>query len=542
MTLAIPYIVGQSIDLLIGVNQVDMDRILINLAIILTLSIIIAISQYLVGLINNGISFRITHDIRNDINDKIHRLPLSYLDNESIGSLVNKTISDVDIISDGLIMGFNQFFNSLVSILTALIIMFVLNYQIALVVFVLTPLSLLLARFITSSTFKLFKRQSELRGEQTSFLNEMITNQKIVQQMGMESINQEQFNKMNDELEKVSIKAVFFSSMVNPITRFINSIIYSSVALVGAYLVVDNLTFEVGLLVTFLSYVNQYTKPFNELTGVVSELQNAFASTTRIKELLEQEEEVKEGNLVLDEVKGDIKLENIDFSYNENQTLIQNLNLDIKKGTKVAIVGPTGAGKTTLINLLMRFYDPNKGRILIDKQDIKDVTRKSLRDSYGMVLQETWLKEASILDTVRIGKLDATEEEVIKALEESHALKFVEQLEDGIHTIIKEDNMLSQGQKQLLCVARIMLIKPPLLILDEATSSIDTRTEMRIQRGFNKLMKGKTSFIVAHRLSTIENADLILVMKNGNVIEQGSHQELLDKKGFYFDLYHSQYH
>ena len=541
LTLMIPYIVGTTIDLLVGVNLVDVEKVLTNGLIILGLSIVITLSQYFIGLINNSISFKVAHDIRRDINDKIHRLPLKYLDNEPIGSIVSKIIIDVDVITEGLILGFNSFFSSLVSVVTALIIMFVLNYKIALVVFILTPISLLLARFISSSTFKLFKKQSELRSEQTSFLNEMISSQKIVQELGYEEESLDKFTSMNEEYQKVSLKAVFFSSMVNPITRFINSIIYSSVALVGALFVVDSTTLKVGLLVTFLSYVNQYTKPFNELTGVISELQNAFASTSKVKELLSEQEESKDEVKVLNEVEGNIDINNVTFAYEPNQRLIENLNLNIKKGTKVAIVGPTGSGKTTLINLLMRFYDPVSGDISIDKININEVTRHSLRDNFGMVLQETWLKEASILDNVRIGKEDATREEVIEALKEAHAYKFVEQLEEGIDTIIKEDNMLSVGQKQLLCVARIMLTKPPLLILDEATSSIDTRTEKRIQRGFNKLMDGRTSFIVAHRLSTIENADLILVMKNGNVIEQGNHRELLEKKGFYYELYHSQF-
>lgn len=540
-TLAIPYLVGEAIDFMIDINQVNFEVILNNCFLILILSILILLSQYFSSLINNKITFAISHDIRKDFNNKIHRLPLKYLDNMSVGDLVNRNINDVEIITDGLIMGFNQFFTSLITIVSSLIIMFILNYQIALVVFILTPLSLFVARFISNSTYKLFKKQATIRSKQTSLINEMITNQKVVQQFNMEKENFATFDEINKQLEKTSTNAVFFSSLVNPVTRFINSIIYSSVALFGALVCINSTTLKVGVLVAFLSYVNQYTKPFNEITGVVSELQNAFSSSSRVREILEEQEEEQSYIDTLEIAKGDIEIKDVYFSYTKDRKLIENLNLNIKKGTKVAIVGPTGCGKTTLINLLMRFYDVDSGDIKVDSKSIYKLSRKSLRNNYGMVLQDTWLKETSIFENVRMGKENASEEEVINALKESHAYKFVEQLPNGINTIIKEDSGISHGQKQLLCISRIMLTKPPLLILDEATSSIDTRTEIEIQNAFNKLMKGKTSFIVAHRLSTIKNADLILVMKNGNIIEKGNHQELIEQKGFYFELYNSQF-
>lgn len=540
-TLAIPYLVGEAIDFMIDINQVNFEVILNNCFLILILSILILLSQYFSSLINNKITFAISHDIRKDFNNKIHRLPLKYLDNMSVGDLVNRNINDVEIITDGLIMGFNQFFTSLITIVSSLIIMFILNYQIALVVFILTPLSLFVARFISNSTYKLFKKQATIRSKQTSLINEMITNQKVVQQFNMEKENFATFDEINKQLEKTSTNAVFFSSLVNPVTRFINSIIYSSVALFGALVCINSTTLKVGVLVAFLSYVNQYTKPFNEITGVVSELQNAFSSSSRVREILEEQEEEQSYIDTLEIAKGDIEIKDVYFSYTKDRKLIENLNLNIKKGTKVAIVGPTGCGKTTLINLLMRFYDVDSGDIKVDSKSIYKLSRKSLRNNYGMVLQDTWLKETSIFENVRMGKENASKEEVINALKESHAYKFVEQLPNGINTIIKEDSGISHGQKQLLCISRIMLTKPPLLILDEATSSIDTRTEIEIQNAFNKLMKGKTSFIVAHRLSTIKNADLILVMKNGNIIEKGNHQELIEQKGFYFELYNSQF-
>lgn len=541
LTLLIPYLVGQSLDLMVDVNEVYFDKIFVNIIVILISAILISVCLLISSVINNKICFAISRDLRKDLNDKIHKLPLKYLDNNSVGEILNRIIVDVETISDGLILGFNQLFSGLVTMITCLVIMFVLNYLIALVVLVLTPLSLLIARFITKSTYSLFKKQSQIKAKQSGFINEMITSMKVVQAFNHEKENEKDFDKINDELEKVTTNAVFFSSLVNPSTRFINAIVYAGVALVGALIAIDG-GLKAGMLVSFLAYVNQYTKPFNEITGVISELQNSFASMSRVFDLLEEKEELKETDVVLENVLGDVEFENVTFFYEENKPLIQNLSLKIKKGTKVAIVGPTGCGKTTLINLLMRFYDPIDGRILIDGKDITKVTRKSLRDSFGMVLQDTYLKEGTIKENVSIGKKDASEEEILNALKESYALSFVNQMSQGINTFIKEDGgSLSQGQKQLLCVSRIMLTRPPILILDEATSSIDTRTEIKIQKAFHTLMEGKTSFIVAHRLSTIKNADLILVMNKGNVIEQGTHEELLALKGFYCSLYNSQF-
>ena len=540
--LSIPYIVGITIDLMVDVNQVDIHSIINNCILILVISLAISLCQYLSNIINNKISFSIVRDLRKDLNEKIHRLPLKYLDNQPVGEVVNKIINDVETISDGLVMGFNQLFVNVITIVFALTIMFILNYIIALVVFILTPLSIFFARFISKSTYSLFKKQSQIKAKQSGFVNEMITNQKVVQVFNMEEQNNDRFDIINQELEKTTTKAVFFSSLVNPSTRFINALIYAGVALIGALICLSPNPIKIGILSSFLGYVNQYTKPFNEITNVISELQNAFSSTSRVRELLNQEEEIEDGKEELLNPSGNIKLDRINFSYSDKVKLIQNLSLNIKKGTKVAIVGPTGCGKTTLINLLMRFYDVNSGDILIDDISIKNLKRHSLRDSYGMVLQETWLKETSIKDNVKMGKEDASDEEVISALKECYCLNFVNQLENGIDTIIKEEGEgLSQGQKQLLCISRIMLTKPPILILDEATSSIDTRTEIKIQKAFEKLMKGKTSFIVAHRLSTIKNADLILVMNKGNVIEKGTHEELMKNKGFYYELFTSQY-
>ena len=542
LTLLVPYIVGKSIDLLLGKNLVDMEKIVQNCLIILIATVGICFTQYFASIINTKICFSMTRDLRRDLNNKIHTLPLKYLDNQPVGQVVNRIISDVEVISDGLIMGFNQLFSSIVTIIACLTIMLCMNYKIALVVILLTPLPLFVARFISKSTYSLFKKQSVIKAKQTGFINEMITNEKVVQTFQMEKENNAKLQGMNNELEKVGIKAVFFSSIVNPTTRFINALIYAGVALTGAMLCLSPDPIKVGVLSTFLFYVNHYTKPFNEITEVIAELQNSFATTSRVKELLEEKEEVA--------VNKEVAITK-DVTEVKKECLIQELS-KLKESSKEAVEGlntfspfkkyPTGCGKTTLINLLMRFYDPKSGSISIDGHKINEVTRHSLRNNYGMVLQETWLKETSIKDNVKMGKQDATDEEVIKALEECHCMTFVNQLEDGINTIVKEDGGgLSQGQKQLLCVSRIMLTHPPLLILDEATSSIDTRTEIKIQEAFNKLMEGKTSFIVAHRLSTIKNADIILVMNNGNIIEQGTHNELLAKKGFYFTLYNSQF-
>lgn len=542
LTLAIPYLVGQSIDLLIGPDQVDFGKLSLYGMWIALSGVGVGISQFFSGTINNRISFRLTQRLRDDLNEKIHRLPLSYLDNQQTGDILNRMIADVEAIAEGLILGFNQLFSNAMTIVATLTIMFVIHYRIALVVFLLTPLSLFVARFISRSTYRLFRKQSEIKAKQTGFVNEMIGSMKVVQAFRMEEENSRTFGEINADLEKSSISAVFFSSLVNPSTRFINALIYAGVTLAGAFICLSAHPMKIGTLTAFLSYVNQYTKPFNEITGVIGELQNSFASASRVRDLLSRPEETQEGNLLLERVEGNVTLDRVDFSYTSEVSLIQNLSLEIKPGTKVAIVGPTGCGKTTLINLLMRFYDPDSGSIRLDAKDIRTLQRHSLRDAYGMVLQDTWLKEGTIRDNVKMGKEDATDEEIRQALKESHCLSFVEQMPSGIDSLIKENgDGLSQGQKQLLSVSRIMLTRPPLLILDEATSSIDTRTEVKIQEAFNRLMEGKTSFIVAHRLSTIRNADLILVMNRGNVIEKGNHEELMAKKGFYYDLYNSQF-
>ena len=542
LTLAIPYLVGQSIDLLIGPDQVDFGKLSLYGMWIALSGVGVGISQFFSGTINNRISFRLTQRLRDDLNEKIHRLPLSYLDNQQTGDILNRMIADVEAIAEGLILGFNQLFSNAMTIVATLTIMFVIHYRIALVVFLLTPLSLFVARFISRSTYRLFRKQSEIKAKQTGFVNEMIGSMKVVQAFRMEEENSRIFGEINADLEKSSISAVFFSSLVNPSTRFINALIYAGVTLAGAFICLSAHPMKIGTLTAFLSYVNQYTKPFNEITGVIGELQNSFASASRVRDLLSRPEETQEANLLLERVEGSVTLDRVDFSYTSEVSLIQNLSLEIKPGTKVAIVGPTGCGKTTLINLLMRFYDPDSGSIRLDAKDIRTLQRHSLRDAYGMVLQDTWLKEGTIRDNVKMGKEDATDEEIRQALKESHCLSFVEQMPSGIDSLIKENgDGLSQGQKQLLSVSRIMLTRPPLLILDEATSSIDTRTEVKIQEAFNRLMEGKTSFIVAHRLSTIRNADLILVMNRGNVIEKGNHEELMAKKGFYYDLYNSQF-
>jgi len=542
LTLAIPYLVGQSIDLLIGPDQVDFGKLSLYGMWIALSGVGVGISQFFSGTINNRISFRLTQRLRDDLNEKIHRLPLSYLDNQQTGDILNRMIADVEAIAEGLILGFNQLFSNAMTIVATLTIMFVIHYRIALVVFLLTPLSLFVARFISRSTYRLFRKQSEIKAKQTGFVNEMIGSMKVVQAFRMEEENSRTFGEINADLEKSSISAVFFSSLVNPSTRFINALIYAGVTLAGAFICLSAHPMKIGTLTAFLSYVNQYTKPFNEITGVIGELQNSFASASRVRDLLSRPEETQEGKLLLERVEGSVTLDRVDFSYTSEVSLIQNLSLEIKPGTKVAIVGPTGCGKTTLINLLMRFYDPDSGSIRLDAKDIRTLQRHSLRDAYGMVLQDTWLKEGTIRDNVKMGKEDATDEEIRQALKESHCLSFVEQMPSGIDSLIKENgDGLSQGQKQLLSVSRIMLTRPPLLILDEATSSIDTRTEVKIQEAFNRLMEGKTSFIVAHRLSTIRNADLILVMNRGNVIEKGNHEELMAKKGFYYDLYNSQF-
>ncbi len=539
LSLLITFFVGKAIDLMVGVNQVDFKGILYYCIAIVASMCVIALFQYIVYVINNKMTFYIVRDLRRDINAKIHKLPLSYLDSNSLGDILNREISDVESISDGIIMGLNQLFGGIVTIITALVFMFVMNWMVAIVVVVLTPLSIVIAKFITKKTYKHFLRQSQARGEETAFIEEIFTSQKVVEAFNQENQMVEQFDVINNKLEKVSTKANFYSSLVNPSSRLMLSFIYASVTLTCSLLAIRGII-TVGIIASFLSYVNQYAKPFNEITGVVAELQNAIASSSRVFDLLEQKEEDPKYTKEIEKVDT-LTIEHADFAYEEGQTLITDLNLEIPHGTHVAIVGPTGCGKTTLINLLMRFYDVNKGSIKVDGVDIRDISRHNLRNNYGMVLQETWLMTASVRDNMLIAKQDATDEEIIKALKDAHCWHFVSQMEKGLDTIIKDDGALSQGQKQLLCVARLMLVNPPLLILDEATSSIDTRTEMKIQDAFQAVMKGKTSFVVAHRLSTIVNSDLILVMNKGNVIEKGTHEELLEKHGFYYELYNAQF-
>jgi ATP-binding cassette subfamily B protein len=539
LSLLITFFVGKAIDLMVGVNQVDFKGILYYCIAIVASMCVIALFQYIVYVINNKMTFYIVRDLRRDINAKIHKLPLSYLDSNSLGDILNREISDVESISDGIIMGLNQLFGGIVTIITALVFMFVMNWMVAIVVVVLTPLSIVIAKFITKKTYKHFLRQSQVRGEETAFIEEIFTSQKVVEAFNQENQMVEQFDVINNKLEKVSTKANFYSSLVNPSSRLMLSFIYAGVTLTCSLLAIRGII-TVGIIASFLSYVNQYAKPFNEITGVVAELQNAIASSSRVFDLLEQKEEDPKYTKEIEKVDT-LTIEHADFAYEEGQTLITDLNLEIPQGTHVAIVGPTGCGKTTLINLLMRFYDVNKGSIKVDGVDIRDISRHNLRNNYGMVLQETWLMTASVRDNMLIAKQDATDKEIIKALKEAHCWHFVSQMEKGLDTIIKDDGALSQGQKQLLCVARLMLVNPPLLILDEATSSIDTRTEMKIQDAFQAVMKGKTSFVVAHRLSTIVNSDLILVMNKGNVIEKGTHEELLEKHGFYYELYNAQF-
>ena len=544
LSLYIPIVLGNAIDLIIDKGNVDFASIkplLINVAII---AVIIALLQWIMNNINNKITFNVTRDIRNTAFDKIERLPLKYIDSHSYGETLSKMISDVDELANGLLMGFSQLFTGVVTIVGTLIFMLTISPKITLIVVIFTPLSLLIASFISKRTFSLFKGQSEKRAEQTSIIEECVGNIKVVKAFSHEDEMQEKFDTANNELSRASVRAIFFSSLVNPTTRFVNALIYAGVALLGAFLVIDggNNAISVGALSTFLSYATQYAKPFNEISGVITELQNALACATRVFNFIDENEETPDKENALPPVKGNVFLEDVDFSYTPDKELIKDLSLNISAGMRVAIVGPTGCGKTTLINLLMRFYDVNDGSISVDGTDIRSVSRHSLRKNYGMVLQETWLQNGTVRDNIKMGKPDATDEEIINASKASHAHSFIKRLPKGYDTVISENgNSLSAGQRQLLCITRIMLLLPPMLILDEATSSIDTRTELKIQDAFATLMKGRTSFIVAHRLSTIRDADLIIVMNNGTVIEQGNHNELLDKKGFYYDLYHSQF-
>ncbi|MDY4837661.1 MAG: ABC transporter ATP-binding protein [Lachnospiraceae bacterium] len=541
LTLVIPLKIGQAIDC-IG-DKTNWGKILPVFTQVIILSVIVMILQWVMNLINNKITYYVVRDLRNDAIQKIETLPLSYIDSHSQGDIVSRIIADADQFADGLLMGFTQAFSGVVTIIGTLIFMIRMSISITLVVVLLTPLSLFVASFISKKTFNMFKLQSETRGEQTAFIDEMISNEKVVKAFSREEQTIEKFASMNEDLKNASLKAIFFSSLTNPMTRFVYNVIYAFVALFGAIGVISG-NMSIGILTCMLSYVNQYTKPFNEITGVITELQNAFACIERIFELLNAKSEPldKFDAVCLDDLEGNIEIKDVFFSYNKEKNLIEDFNLSVKKGQKVAIVGPTGAGKSTIINLLMRYYDTDKGIISVDGYDIKDIQRESLRSNYGMVLQETWLRNGTIRDNICLGKPDASEEEILRAAKSSHAHSFIRRLENGYDTIISDDGgNLSQGQKQLLCIARIMLLLPPMLILDEATSSIDTRTEKKIQSAFNMLMEGKTSFIIAHRLSTIKNADIILVMKNGRIIESGNHESLIEKEGFYYNLYNSQY-
>ena len=543
LTLYIPILTGNAVDLIIGKGQVDMPGIFSIMKKIAIAMIITAVGQWVMNTCNNYITYHVIRDIRTDAFAKLEILPLKYLDAHAYGDIVSRVIADVDTFADGLLMGFTQLFTGVLTILCTLGFMLVTNVPITLVVVCITPVSFLVAKFIATKTYSMFKEQSETRGEQTSLIEEMIDNQKIVNTFSRGEAVKSKFGEINGRLQKCSLKAIFFSSITNPATRFVNSLVYAGVGVFGALVAIKG-GISVGRLSCFLSYANQYTKPFNEISGVVTELQNAFVCAGRIFELIDEEPQVPDAAdaRVLEEAQGNVDLKGVYFQYVPEKKLIQNFNLQVKPGQRVAIVGPTGCGKTTVINLLMRFYDVNSGSIKVDGTDIRDITRGSLRTNYGMVLQETWLRSGTIRDNICMGKPDATEEEIIAAAKASHAHSFIKRLPQGYDTVITEDGgSLSQGQKQLLCITRVMLCLPPMLILDEATSSIDTRTEIKIQNAFAKMMEGRTSFIVAHRLSTIQSADVILVMKDGNIIEQGNHETLLAKGGFYANLYNSQF-
>lgn len=543
LSLYVPILAGNAIDLLVGKGAVDFKGVVAILTRIAVCVVFISFAQWYMNRINNRITFNVVRDVRKDAFERLQVLPLSYLDQKPTGEIVSRMISDVDLFADGLLMGFTQLFTGVVTIIGTLAFMFYLNWSIAAVVVVLTPLSLLLARFIATKSFKLFKEQSSARSDQTAFVDEMVGNLSVVKAFAHEDENLSVFDGINDRLEKTSVKATFISSLTNPGTRFINNIVYAAVALFGSFACLAG-GMTVGGLTIFLSYANQYTKPFNEISGVITELQNALACAERVFELIgEKAEDTDDQNEGLKgALEGNVQISDASFSYDKKRSLIENLNLGIKKGERVAIVGPTGSGKTTLINLLMRFYDVDGGSINIDGHDIRLLKRKDLRSNFGMVLQETWLRNGTIKENITLGREGFTDEEIIAAAKASHAHSFIKRLPDGYDTVISENGgSLSQGQKQLLCITRVMLNVPPMLILDEATSSIDTRTEIRIQKAFNKMMQGRTSFIVAHRLSTIREADVILVMKEGHIIEQGDHKELLDKKGFYSELYNSQF-
>ncbi len=542
-TLYVPILTGDAIDLIIKEKKVDfigIGEILKQIGIIVAIT---GIAQWIMNICNNHITYRVVEDVRQEAIRKLQKLPLKYIDGHSQGDVVSRVIADVDQFADGLLMGFSQLFTGVITILGTLLFMLSIHGGITIVVVVMTPLSLFVAAFIAKRTYTMFRLQSETRGEQTAFVDEMIGNEKVVQAYNRTEKELERFDEINERLKKYSTRAIFYSALTNPCTRFVNNLVYTAVGIVGAFFAVSG-RITVGQLSCFLSYANQYTKPFNEISGVITELQNALACAGRVFELIEETPQLPEdkGAVELSNVKGRVDLEQVYFSYNPQQKLIENFNLSVQPGQRIAIVGPTGCGKTTIINLLMRFYDVNNGTISVDGEDIRHLTRRSLRTNYGMVLQETWLKSGTIRENICMGKPDASEEEMVQASKASHAHSFIKRLPHGYDTVISEDGgSLSQGQKQLLCIARVMLCLPPMLILDEATSSIDTRTEIKIQNAFARMMKGRTSFIVAHRLSTIREADVILVMKDGSIIEQGNHETLLKEKGFYADLYNSQF-
>lgn len=542
-TLYLPILTGNAVDMMVKKGKVDFVGLKPIVRTMLIVLVITGVAQWIMNICNNYITYHVVQDIRKDAMDRIQIVPLKYLDGHAAGDIVSRVIADADQFADGLLMGFTQAFTGVMTIIGTLGFMLWINGWITLVVILVTPLSFFVAGFIAKKSYSMFRLQSKARGEQTALIDEMIGNQRVVQAYGHEKRSLEQFDEINGRLEKYSLKATFFSSITNPATRFVNNLVYAGVGIVGAFFAIHGML-SVGRLSSFLSYANQYTKPFNEISGVITELQNAIACAARVFELMEAEPQEPDSPdaIELTQVKGAVELKNVSFSYVPEQKLIRDFNLSVKPGQRVAIVGPTGCGKTTVINLLMRFYDINKGVIAVDGTDIRNMKRASLRSNIGMVLQETWLKDGTIRDNIIMGKPDATEEEIIAAAKATHAHSFIKRLPQGYDTVVREDgDNLSQGQKQLLCITRVMLCQPPMLILDEATSSIDTRTEIRIQRAFEKLMKGRTSFIVAHRLSTIKNADIILVMKDGNIIEQGNHESLLAQNGFYANLYNSQF-
>ena len=539
LQLYVPILFGKAIDEIVAEHNVNFGRMVYYLEQIIVFAVVSALATWVMNLFNNRMTFRIVQDIRSKSIKHIQELPLSYLDSHSTGDIVSRIIADTDILSDGLLLGFTQLFSGVITIIATLVFMFSKNFWITIMVIVLTPLSFFVAKFISSRSYTMFQKQSKTRGQQTAFIEEMIGNQKVVKAFGYEEKASSRFDIINNKLQKYSQQAVFYSSLTNPCTRFVNNIIYAGVALVGAFIIPKGLL-TVGGLSVMLAYANQYMKPFNDISSVITEMQNALACASGIFEFLEQREESQDAEGTVDNVKGQVDIQNVSFSYDKSKKLIEDFNLQAKEGMRVAIVGPTGCGKTTFINLLMNFYNVDKGDILVDGHNIKDLSRHALRSCYGMVLQDTWIKQGTVRENIAFGKPNATDDEVIKAAKEAHSWEFIERLPKGLDTVLSEDS-ISQGQKQLLCITRVMLCRPPMLILDEATSSIDTRTEVQIQEAFDMLMEGRTSFVVAHRLSTIRNASLILVMNEGKIIEQGSHEELLAKGGFYSKLYNSQF-